>query len=379
MLHFTLTLGGLFGCADDSEKEQWYVSEVYSESAHWICHPDQNPRFCEIGLDSTIVDGTGSLTNEPHQPEQPQAFDCFYVYPTVNLESAPNSDLILGEEEQQVALNQIARYSRYCEIYAPVYRQSTVPALLGGFDGDLELAYDDVLDAWKHYLANDNQGRGVLLVGHSQGADHLTRLLREEIEPADEVLPQLVAAHLIGTSIEVPSGQLVGGDLNVSPLCSSADEVGCVVAYMSFDRSDEADHSTVFGQPSAGHAFACVHPGELLYGSEAITPYYQTESTGLLDQFLSTEFTVWQDPAVNPTLETPFVKMPEWITARCTTENGFDYLEVGIDIGPDDPRSQTIGGEIFAGWGLHLVDMNLAMEELVELSQRQHQAWVNQP
>ena len=38
--------------------------------------------------------------------------------------------------------------------------------------------YADVLDAWREYLARDNRGRGVVLLGHSQGTRMLRQLLR---------------------------------------------------------------------------------------------------------------------------------------------------------------------------------------------------------
>ena len=41
------------------------------------------------------------------------------------------------------------------------------------------LAYNDVLDAWNYYLKNDNGGRGVVLVGHSQGSGVLTQLITQ--------------------------------------------------------------------------------------------------------------------------------------------------------------------------------------------------------
>ena len=47
---------------------------------------------------------------------------------------------------------------------------------------DRGLQYDDVRDAWNYYLAHDNQGRGFVLIGHSQGSYILTRLIREEID-----------------------------------------------------------------------------------------------------------------------------------------------------------------------------------------------------
>ena len=70
------------------------------------------------------------------------------------------------------ALNQVARLGSECRVFAPTYRQGTLGSLtsritgVGGAQPDPNMAYGDVLDAWKQYRAHDNQGRGVGVVGH---------------------------------------------------------------------------------------------------------------------------------------------------------------------------------------------------------------------
>ena len=58
--------------------------------------------------------------------------DCFYVYPTVSDQKGPNANLHIDPEERSIALYQAARYSQYCRVFAPMYRQITVPALEAG-------------------------------------------------------------------------------------------------------------------------------------------------------------------------------------------------------------------------------------------------------
>ena len=65
-------------------------------------------------------------------------------------------------------------------LFAPVYRQITLAALAHPQRitlADAMLAYRDVERAFDDYLAHDNHGRGIVLLGHSQGAIILTRLL----------------------------------------------------------------------------------------------------------------------------------------------------------------------------------------------------------
>ena len=123
------------------------------------------------------------------------AVDCFYVYPTVSLDGSPNSDWETSEEEDFTVRSHAARLQTLCRVFAPVYRQGTITALLSqNPPGDFELAYADVLDAFKHYMANHNEGRGFVLIGHSQGTRHLKQLIQEEIDAFDALRDQLIAA-----------------------------------------------------------------------------------------------------------------------------------------------------------------------------------------
>jgi hypothetical protein len=80
---------------------------------------------------------------------------------------------------------------------------------------DRALGYNDVVDAWKYYLEHDNQGRGVVLIGHSQGSGVLTQLIKNEID-GKPIQERLVSALLLGTSLPVPKGRDTGGAFNRS-------------------------------------------------------------------------------------------------------------------------------------------------------------------
>ena len=106
---------------------------------------------------------------------------------------------------------QLARFASQCKVYAPMYRQATLTALRAGDyriadSVDRALGYNDVLDAWNYYLQHDNHGRGVVLIGHSQGSGVLTQLIRNEID-GKPVQSKIVSALLLGTSLPVPKGR----------------------------------------------------------------------------------------------------------------------------------------------------------------------------
>ena len=98
---------------------------------------------------------------------------------------------------------------------------------------DRAVGYNDVLDAWNHYLKHDNNGRGVVLIGHSQGSGVLTQLIRNEID-GKPIQSRIVSALLLGTNVAVPKGKDVGGAFKNLPLCRAADQTGCVITYVSF-------------------------------------------------------------------------------------------------------------------------------------------------
>src|SRR5690606_24338654 len=158
-------------------------------------------------------------------------------YPTISTDESGNSDPEPGDDQELfVVRQQAARLGEVCRVFAPVYRQVTLTGLLSLLGGepipsDGQLAYQDVLDAWKHYVANNSEGRGVVLIGHSQGASHLTRLVREEIDPNPVLRDRLVSAMLLGTSVQVAAGRDVGGDFANVPLCRRPYQTGCVITY----------------------------------------------------------------------------------------------------------------------------------------------------
>ena len=75
--------------------------------------------------------------------------------------------------------------------------------------------------------------------------------------------------------------------------------------------------------------------------------------------------------------------MPGLLTAKCATnENASGYLEVTVNGNPSDPRADDIVGDIgaapnvLANWGLHLIDVNLAMGNLVDIVREQGKAFL---
>ena len=162
----------------------------FAKAENWLCRPGLASNPCEVNIDATIIKADGSTTVEKFKSDPNAPIDCFYIYPTVSLDPFTYSDLVPGPEEFNVVKAQLNRFGSKCRIYAPMYRQFSLGALRARMSGGAGVpsrgnALDgtaDVDDAWDYYLKNDNQGRGVVIIGHSQGAGQITRLIASKID-----------------------------------------------------------------------------------------------------------------------------------------------------------------------------------------------------
>ncbi|MDZ4826248.1 MAG: alpha/beta fold hydrolase [Actinomycetota bacterium] len=339
-----------------------YTSEVYGAADKWICRPDLASDVCRENLDVTSVaaDGTTTVT-ESFAADTP--IDCFYVYPTLNFGDegnttfdAPATGLEIGSAHAQAAA-----FSSVCRVFAPRYRQLT----LGGFaTGDRELAYGDVADAFKHYMANDNEGRGVVLIGHSQGSGHLAALLAEEFDDDSAMRERLVSALLIGSGVEVPQGEDVGGTFENIPACREASQTACVITYASFRATAPPPENSFFGRPREGEGQAlCTNPAALAGGAADLDLQFPAASAA------------YAPGSEGAPIDTGFITMPGLLSGECVERDGFTYLEITVNADPADPRTDTIGGDLTPEWGLHAVDISLALGDLVEVVRTQSEAF----
>lgn len=356
----------------------------YSDKSNWLCWPGRDDA-CAIDNTATIVKADGSTEKETWTADPNAQVDCFYVYPTVSNDPGVISDMTANAEEKRVVEQQLARFGAKCRVFAPLYRQFTLTALRQMMSGGTppanrgampQTGYNDVVDAWNWYLANENKGRGVVLIGHSQGSGVLTQLIKEHID-GKPVQKQLISALLIGTTLPVEKGKDVGTFKSI-PLCRSADQTGCVIAYASFRDTVPPPPTSLFGRPREGADMeaACVNPANLSGGKGELKAYLAAGRTMISGQGAP----VW---AKGKTVDTPFVAVPGLLTAECVNKDGFNYLSVHIDADPADPRADDIAGDVpgadgkvNAGWGLHLIDVNLAMGNLLDIVEAQSKAWL---
>jgi Protein of unknown function (DUF3089) len=342
----------------------------------WLCKPGIASNPCETSLETTVELPNGVTRTETGQDASNPSIDCFYVYPTVSSQFGVNATLKIDPEERQIAIDQASRFSQACKVYAPMYPQLTLlaitqPGLIT--PQAAEKAYLGVLSAFQEYLALYNHGRGFVLIGHSQGALLLKQLVKEQIDPNPSLRSQLVSAVLAGANVLVPKGQPVGGDFQNVPACQIAVQTHCVVAYSSFlkEPPEGADFGRV-DSPLLKEALTeeeasklevlCVNPAaffDLGAQSGELVPY---ESTTPFPGFLG-----FLGDIKAPKAPTPWVSTPHQYTAQCQRANGATWLQLN-DVSPAGDTREKVSEVLGPLWGTHLVDINVALGNLVQLT-----------
>jgi len=327
----------------------------------WLCKPGLASNPCTSSAQTTLIKPNGAKVAEPLKTQAKQPIDCFYVYPTVSSQTTANANLEITEAQTGVATAQASRFSSKCRVYAPIYRQLTVAALFGNASGtaDWQIAYNDVKAAWNEYLAKYNKGRGVVLIGHSQGSFHLTELIANEVDQKAAVRKKIVSALLVGGGVLVPKGKDVGGSFKKMPACRKTDQTACVVAYNTFSQEPPADSR--FGRTAQpGKEVLCVNPAALKRGATARAQSL-IQTSGLADG----------GAALAPT---PWIAINDLYTTRCASGGGANWLQAN-DIGGASDKRPRFGAPLGQSWGLHIVDVNIMLGNLLELVDHQSAAW----
>jgi hypothetical protein len=333
----------------------------------WLCRPGLAHDACTPGLSTTVY----SPTLQPLRVTRPTApkrkrFDCFYVYPTVSDQTTMLSDRHVDPVQRSIALYQAARYSQYCRVFAPMYRQVTVPALLAGKFGTRPAGVRDVVAAFQTYLRRYNHRRPFVLIGHSQGALALEQLIAKYVDPNPLVRDRLLSAILLGGNVLVRNGSGVGGTFAQIPACRRAAQVGCVIAFSTFDQPPPAD--SVFGRTTVkGEHVLCVNPVALQRRGTRLDTVLPSapfapgtlfaDAFGLLHLAAPHPPTVWSG-------------LPGAYSARCSSSGGAHLLQVR----PLDGASAPVPSPDPA-WGLHLLDANIELGNLVSIVRREDKAW----
>ena len=343
-----------------------YSSPLYEQDRMWLCRPDLESDVCHLDTTATELREDGSRSIVPNAPLARPKVDCFYVYPTVDYGLFPGNHTNVDDDKgaRMATASQVAPFHGVCALYVPLYRQVTIGTYLFGSQGDdprSKVAFSDVEDAFLHYMGQYNHGRKVVLLGHSQGADMIVRLLQGRFEHDPVMRGRLLVAMPIGGPVEVPRGRTVGGTFDTLPLCTKPDQLGCVVAYQSRPDDGKKVGKPAFA-PKPGNEIACVNPA---HDGDSSALRFSRSLFPIAEQTRS-----WLHGIDG--IETPFVMLRDFYTGACTEgPDGYRYLGVAAAPKVGDARRSLLDLDRFTGTlGLHVVDFQFAMGDLIDLVAR---------
>jgi hypothetical protein len=214
----------------------------YTQPASWLAHPGMANDPATWVPSGTADDPAGNAA-------------IFYIHPTTYLERDRwNAPLDPGGEtafrSDIFVQSQASAFNGAGQVWAPRYRQAAYGAfLLKNDDAQkaLDFAYRDVAAAFDQFVKEAGD-RPIILAGHSQGALHLERLLRDKVA-GKPIAKQVVAAYVVGWPISTVSDLPALG----LPACTSADQAGCVLSWMTF--GDPANPDFIFHEWSRTPGF----------------------------------------------------------------------------------------------------------------------------
>jgi len=205
----------------DFDKSPEIVKPNYSDKDSWAVLPENIPD--EISI----------FNIDKNKKEA----DVFFIYPTLidsRNQREWNSD-IWDEDIRNDVINRPVKYQASAwldagNLYVPYYRQAHIRVFNDKFrvDGDkaLNLAYNDIKEAFSYYLENFNNDKPFIIASHSQGTVHAKRLISEFID-GKELQKKLIAAYLVGIKVFEDEFK------NIKPM-NSPDETGGFVTWNTF-------------------------------------------------------------------------------------------------------------------------------------------------
>ena len=163
--------------------------------------------------------------------------DVFLICPTVDIESETNSPEINDKLRESFAYAldlEKGIYEETGRLFSPYYRQMSINAYRlpeEEFGQAESIAYRDISDAFRWYLDNENDGRGLILAGFSQGSEMCLKLLEEyfgtESAEAEALRGQLITVYAIGWRV---TEEMTEQYPQIVP-ASGGDDIGTVVAF----------------------------------------------------------------------------------------------------------------------------------------------------
>ncbi|WP_261767239.1 DUF3089 domain-containing protein [Rhodococcoides corynebacterioides] len=224
-------------------------------------------------------------------------------------------------------------------------------------------------------MATENNGRGVLLIGHSQGTFMLRKLMRETFDRDATLRRQLVGAFLMGGNVETARGSTTGGDFQNIPLCTERGQFGCIVAYSTntlvpplstFGNADVDLWPQHWGLPSGpGFQLACTDPAKL---SEDDRPVGVTvPSAPFAFGIISILLNYTTAPEALPASESTWTTSRGRVVGSCIDAGGYNQYHLQFVVPQPINEVPLLDS--------HLIDMKAGLDRLVSIADQQTAAW----
>ncbi|NJK32399.1 MAG: DUF3089 domain-containing protein [Deltaproteobacteria bacterium] len=340
-------------------------SNPYSDPELWLSGPDALDDYVlSVNLDTTIV--YPDLSTEVIHPKRPEApdVDIFFIHPTVNLDLAPGNDDMADLTNTKLFVKETAaRFSTIGRVVTPLYRSATAgcftPEHADTREQYLAVAYQDIEDAFRYYLANHWNGRKLVIMGYSQGGALTRMLMQNFVAGHPELMSRVVAVLPMSADVQADSFDFI------QP-CEDPEETGCFITYSAYLEGQGPQAGTLFPE-WIGTKAACVNVAGAAGEPGIFTMSYFSlpEGPGLLPADALTDIPL--------AIETPFMAFPAFYAAGCVAED-FVYLETAQVDDEDEQRwvpidytHPFVDAKAAFGMGLHAFDYSLAMGDLLEL------------
>lgn len=344
---------------DDPARYQPAIAKPPADPATEEPSPD-TPAAERSLPDAEPLASDGADPGEPADARELPSFAVFFVPPTSYIKAGGDWNAALNDASTdtraRIFLKGLASpFNRADEIWAPKYRQAAAGAFLTDKPEAaqaIDAAYADVVQAFRYFIESVDADKPLVLAGHSQGATHILRILREEVA-GTPLEARIVAVYAPGWPISVehdlPALKL--------PACAAPGQTGCILAWSSF--AEDGDASLIMerykatpaydGSPRGDGPILCVNP--LTGGTGGSAPATANLGTLVPDEGLTSGELV-----------------AGAVPARCG-DNGLLYI--------GDPPA--LGEGVLPGGNYHVYDIPLFWKNVQEDVVARVKAWTQSP
>ena len=232
---------------------------IYSQPEMWFARPGLGEEDLSRWLPSGIEEDADALNAA-----------VFFIHPTSFFERDSWNASVDDPKSRELAglfvRGMASPFNKSLDIWAPRYRQAAFGAFLTDAPEarqSLDLAYDDILKSFDFFVETIGKDRPIVLAGHSQGAFHLRRLMRDRVN-GTPLAGRIAAAYVVGWPVSLEHDLPLMG----IPACAVPEQGGCLMSWLSV--AEPADNQMLLksyarrqgldDQEVGGSRFLCTNP-----------------------------------------------------------------------------------------------------------------------